>query len=58
MPTAREIESALYALAPRALAAEGETSIAEISHIDRGYECIERDLRTLGADIVRTELEI
>ena len=41
-----------------ALAAEGETSIAEIGHIDRGYECIERDLRTLGADIVRTELEI
>lgn len=41
-----------------ALAAEGETSIAEISHIDRGYECIEKDLRTLGADIVRTELTI
>lgn len=46
------------ALCVAALAAEGETSIAEISHIDRGYECIERDLRTLGADIVRTELEI
>ena len=46
------------ALCVAALAAEGETSIAEIGHIDRGYECIERDLRTLGADIVRTELEI
>ena len=46
------------ALCVAALAAEGETSIDEIGHIDRGYECIERDLRTLGADIVRTELEI
>ena len=46
------------ALCVAALAAEGETSISEIGHIDRGYECIERDLRTLGADIVRTELEI
>ena len=46
------------ALCVAALAAEGETSIAEISHIDRGYECIEKDLRTLGADIVRTELTI
>lgn len=44
------------ALCVAALAAEGETSITEISHIDRGYECIERELRTLGADIVRTEL--
>ena len=42
------------ALCVAALAAEGETSVAEIGHIDRGYECIERDLRTLGADIVRT----
>lgn len=46
------------ALCVAALAAEGETSISEIAHIDRGYECIERDLRTLGADIVRAELDI
>ena len=38
-----------------ALAAQGQTSITELRHIDRGYENIERDLRALGADIVRTE---
>lgn len=41
------------ALCVAALAAEGETCITEISHIDRGYESIERDLRALGADIRR-----
>lgn len=46
------------ALCVAALAAEEDTSISEIGHIDRGYESIERDLRTLGADIVRTELDI
>lgn len=46
------------ALCVAALAAEGETSVSEIAHIDRGYQCIERDLRTLGADIVRAELDI
>ena len=39
----------------RSLAAEGETRISEISHIDRGYEDIARDLQHLNADIVRTE---
>ena len=48
----------LMATPMAALAAEGETSIAEIGHIDRGYECIERDLKTLGAEIARTEMEI
>ena len=43
------------ALCVAALAAEGETRVTEISHIDRGYESIERDLRALGAEIVRTE---
>lgn len=43
------------ALCVAALAAEGETHISEISHIDRGYEDIARDLRHLNADIVRTE---
>ena len=38
-----------------ALAAEGETEISEISHIDRGYEDIARDLRALGADISRRD---
>ena len=43
------------ALCVAALAAEGETSVREIGHIDRGYEDIARDLRRLGADIVRAE---
>ena len=43
------------ALCVAALAAEGETHISEISHIDRGYEDIARDLQHLNADIVRTE---
>ena len=43
------------ALCVAALAAEGETVIDEITHIDRGYEDIARDLGTLGAKIVRIE---
>lgn len=35
------------------LAAEGETSVDRIYHVDRGYECIEEKLTQLGADIVR-----
>jgi UDP-N-acetylglucosamine 1-carboxyvinyltransferase len=35
------------------LVAEGETIVDRIYHIDRGYECIEEKLRTLGADIIR-----
>jgi len=35
------------------LAAEGETSVARIYHIDRGYECIEEKLTQLGARIHR-----
>jgi UDP-N-acetylglucosamine 1-carboxyvinyltransferase len=36
-----------------ALAAEGETTINRVYHIDRGYERIEEKLRRLGADIRR-----
>nr|WP_206202858.1 UDP-N-acetylglucosamine 1-carboxyvinyltransferase [Thioalkalivibrio sp. XN8] len=36
-----------------ALAAEGETLIDRIYHIDRGYECIEEKLSQLGASIRR-----
>ena len=36
-----------------ALAAEGETTIKRIYHLDRGYERIEQKLRALGADITR-----
>ena len=43
------------ALCVAALAAEGETEVSETAHIDRGYEDIARDLRRLGAEIVRAE---
>jgi len=42
------------ALVLAALAAEGETHISRVYHIDRGYEHIEEKLRLLGADIERT----
>lgn len=35
------------------LVASGETVIDRIYHIDRGYECIEEKLQSLGADIRR-----
>jgi UDP-N-acetylglucosamine 1-carboxyvinyltransferase len=37
------------------LAAEGETEITRIYHLDRGYESIEKKLAGLGADIVRVK---
>ena len=46
------------ALCVAALAAEGQTHVSEIGHIDRGYEDIARDLKALGADIRRDETEI
>ena len=36
-----------------ALAAQGETMVDRIYHIDRGYECIEEKLQSLGAVIRR-----
>jgi UDP-N-acetylglucosamine 1-carboxyvinyltransferase len=41
------------ALVLAALAAEGETAIRRIYHLDRGYERLEQKLRHLGADVVR-----
>ncbi|HIE27682.1 TPA: UDP-N-acetylglucosamine 1-carboxyvinyltransferase [Candidatus Poribacteria bacterium] len=35
------------------LAAEGETTVLRVYHIDRGYEYIERKLAAVGASIVR-----
>jgi UDP-N-acetylglucosamine 1-carboxyvinyltransferase len=35
------------------LAADGDTSVERIYHIDRGYECIEEKLASLGARIRR-----
>ena len=43
------------ALCAAALAAEGESRVRAIHHIDRGYEDIARDLAALGADITRRE---
>jgi len=43
------------ALVIAALAAEGESTIREIGHIDRGYEKIETDIAGLGGVIRRTE---
>ena len=37
------------------LAAEGETVISGVSHIDRGYDDLVGRLRAVGADIVRVE---
>jgi UDP-N-acetylglucosamine 1-carboxyvinyltransferase len=36
-----------------ALAAEGDTVVNRVYHIDRGYERIEAKLRALGAEIKR-----
>ena len=35
------------------LAAEGETEVLRVYHLDRGYERIEAKLAALGADVVR-----
>jgi UDP-N-acetylglucosamine 1-carboxyvinyltransferase len=39
------------------LAAEGETTVERIYHVDRGYERIEEKLSMLGADIKRRSTE-
>ena len=41
------------ALVLAGLAAEGETRISRVYHIDRGYERIEEKLRGVGAQIKR-----
>lgn len=43
------------ALVLAALAAEGESQIEQIHHIDRGYENLHLKLKNLGADIERIE---
>ena len=49
------LEEGLRRVITAALAAEGETRVSQICHIDRGYEDLARDLRALGADAVRVE---
>lgn len=39
-----------------ALAAQGESEVLRVYHIDRGYERLELKLQSLGADIVRDEV--
>ena len=43
------------ALCVAALAAEGQTEVREIQHIQRGYEDLPRDLRALGAAVYEIE---
>jgi len=45
------------ALVVAALGAEGESTITEIEHIERGYDAIADTLRSIGADIWRLEDE-
>jgi len=40
------------------LAAEGQTSVLGMHHVDRGYERIEERLASLGAELRRVELEV
>mgnify|MGYP000773975484 FL=1 len=35
------------------LAAEGETVVSRVYHLDRGYEKLDEKLRAVGADIER-----
>ncbi|MFB2539451.1 MULTISPECIES: UDP-N-acetylglucosamine 1-carboxyvinyltransferase [unclassified Acinetobacter] len=48
---------ASFSLVIAALAAEGETLVDRIYHIDRGYEHVEEKLRALGADIQRVKAD-
>lgn len=43
------------ALCIAALAAEGQTEVREVQHIQRGYEDLPRDLRALGAAVYEIE---
>lgn len=43
------------ALILASLAAEGETVISRVYHVDRGYERIEAKLNTLGANVRRVK---
>ena len=44
---------ASFSLVVGGLVAQGETMVDRIYHIDRGYECIEEKLQSLGADVHR-----
>tara|TARA_B100001146_G_scaffold224519_1_gene242732 strand:+ start:1581 stop:2849 length:1269 start_codon:yes stop_codon:yes gene_type:complete len=44
---------ASFSLVIGGLVADGETLVDRIYHIDRGYECIEEKLQSIGADVRR-----
>lgn len=44
---------ASFSLVLAALAAEGETTISRVYHLDRGYEAVEQKLAACGARIQR-----
>ena len=45
------------ALTIAGLVAEGQTIVGNVSHIDRGYDHLEKDLSNLGADIKRVSAD-
>ncbi len=45
------------ALVVAALAAEGESRISGLGHIDRGYYCLDKALASLGANMIRIDTE-
>ena len=53
-PVMASVLRASASLVIAGLVASGTTHVERIYHIDRGYECIEEKLQTLGADIWRT----
>ena len=44
------------ALAIAGLAAKGTTEVLDLSHVDRGYDGLERKLRLLGASVRRVKV--
>ena len=44
------------ALVLAGMVANGTTIVSRIYHIDRGYECIEKKLNSIGANIIREEV--
>jgi UDP-N-acetylglucosamine 1-carboxyvinyltransferase len=48
---------ASVSLVVAALAAEGETTISRVYHLDRGYERLEEKLAACGADVRRAREE-
>jgi UDP-N-acetylglucosamine 1-carboxyvinyltransferase len=45
------------ALVMAGLAADGETTVCRIDHVDRGYDRLDHALRTLGADVRRITMD-